>query len=209
MSSVDVEFSCSNSEACSTPYFHIDTYDTDYLHVSGRLHNDSSDDGTYTSEGLLYTDAEGSEGYSSEDSTYTYFFEDSTDTSNSEDISHTNNSSNSSHSNFSAGSTLKCLYTNAQSIVNKHYELQAVIDLYDPDVIGISETWLNSKISDKEYCIDGFHKPIRQDRTDTKDGRGGGVFLLIKKTINFVQIFPHNSIEFTNSVWVEIGRAHV
>ena len=77
---------------------------------------------------------------------------------------------------FSEGSTLKCLCTNAQGIVNKHYDFQAVVDLYDPDIIGISETWLNGKISYKEYCPDDFHKPIRQDRTDTKDGRGGGVF---------------------------------
>ena len=28
---------------------------------------------------------------------------------------------------------LKCLYTNAQSIVNKHFELQALVDLYEPD----------------------------------------------------------------------------
>ena len=189
------------------PFFHIDTYvtdHTDYLPVSGHLHSDNSEDITYTSEGFLYTDAEFSECSSSENSIYTNIIEDSTDTSFSEDISHTDNSGNSTHTNFSEGSTLRCLYTNAQSIVNKHYELQAVVDLYDLDVIGISETWLNSKISDKEYCIDGFHKPIRQDRADTKDGRGGGVFLLIKNTINFVQIFPHNSIDFTNSVWVEV-----
>ena len=160
--------------------FYIDTYDTDhtdYLPVSGHLHTDSSEDRTFTSEGFLYADAEFSEGSSSEDSTYTnFFFEDSKDTFFSEDISHTNNSGNSTHTNFSEGSTLKCLYTNAQGIVNKHYDFQAVVDLYDPDIIGISETWLNGKISYKEYCPDDFHKPIRQDRTNTKDGRGGGDF---------------------------------
>lgn len=35
-----------------------------------------------------------------------------------------------------------------QSIVKKHLELQAVVDIYDPDIITITETWLNSKISD-------------------------------------------------------------
>ena len=64
---------------------------------------------------------------------------------------------------------------------------------------------LNSKISDKEYCIDGYHKPIRQDRMDTKDGRGGGVLLLVKSSINFVQIVPDNSIGYTNSVWIEVA----
>ena len=44
--------------------------------------------------------------------------------------------------------TLTCIYTNAQSIVNKHYELQAIVDTYNPDIIGVTETWLNAKISD-------------------------------------------------------------
>ena len=85
--------------------------------------------------------------------------------------------------------SLKCLYTNAQSIVNKHFELQALVDMYDPDFIGITETWLNSNISDKEYCIDGYHKPIRQDRMDTKDGRGGGVLLLVKSYKTLFKLF--------------------
>ena len=39
---------------------------------------------------------------------------------------------------------------------------------------------------------------------DTKDGRGGGVLLLIKNSINYVQIVPDNSIDYTNSVWIEV-----
>ena len=91
------------------------------------------------------------------------------------------------------------MYTNAQSLVNKHFELQAIVDIYDPDIIGITETWLNNKIMDNEYCIEGYHKPICQDRVDTKDGRGGGVLLLKKISINYVQIIPDNSIDYTNS----------
>ena len=36
----------------------------------------------------------------------------------------------------------------AQSIVNKHYELQWIVDTYNPDIIGLTETWLNDKMSD-------------------------------------------------------------
>ena len=98
------------------------------------------------------------------------------------------------------------MYTNAQSLVNKHFELQAIvyIYIYDPDSIGITETWLNSKFSDKEYCIEGYNKPIRQDRVDTKDGRGGGVLLFIKNSFYYVQIILDNSIDYTNSVWIEV-----
>ena len=46
--------------------------------------------------------------------------------------------------------------------------------------------------------------PFRQDRIDTKDGRGEGVLLLIKNSINFVQIVPDNSIGYTNSAWIEV-----
>ena len=96
------------------------------------------------------------------------------------------------------------MYTNAQSLVNKHFELQAIVDIYDLDIIGMTETWLNCKISDNEYCIEGYHKPIRLDRVDTKDGRGGGVLLLIKNSINYVQIIPDTSIDYTNSVCIEV-----
>ena len=29
----------------------------------------------------------------------------------------------------------------------------------------------NNEVSDKENCIEGYQKPIRQGRLDTKDGR--------------------------------------
>ena len=95
------------------------------------------------------------------------------------------------------------LVHNFQSHANKHFELQAIVDIYDPDTIGITETWLNCKISDNEYSIEGYHKPICQDRVDTKDSRGG-VLLLIKNSINYVQNVPDNSIDYTNLVWIEV-----
>ena len=99
---------------------------------------------------------------------------------------------------------MKCLYTNSLSLANKHFALQAIVDIYDPDIIGITESWLNCKISDNEYSIEGYHKPNRQDRVDTNDGRGGGVLLLIKNSIDYVQIVPDNSRDYTNSVWIEV-----
>ena len=43
---------------------------------------------------------------------------------------------------------------------------------------------------------------MRQDRH--RGGRGGGVLLLIKNNINFVQMVPDNSIGYTNSAWIEV-----
>ena len=44
--------------------------------------------------------------------------------------------------------------------------------MYDPDFISLTETWLNCIISGNEYCIEGYYKPIHQDKVDTKDRRG-------------------------------------
>ena len=38
---------------------------------------------------------------------------------------------------------IKCFSFNARSIVNKLAELTAFISTYDPDCVGISESWLN------------------------------------------------------------------
>ena len=74
----------------------------------------------------------------------------SNDSLHSCDFNHSQNSDNS----------LKCLYTNAHSLINKHFELQAIVDIYDSDITGITETWLNSEISDNEHCIEGYHNSI-------------------------------------------------
>ena len=38
---------------------------------------------------------------------------------------------------------------NARSIVNKMDEMTATVELYHPDVIGITETWLRADINKK------------------------------------------------------------
>ena len=76
-------------------------YNTIYLHISGHVHTDSSEDSTYTSEGYLSTDTESSEDSSSEDSTYINFSGDRTYITDSEDITRTNYSGNSTHTHFS------------------------------------------------------------------------------------------------------------
>jgi len=46
-------------------------------------------------------------------------------------------------------SGLKCFYTNANSLLNKIYELRQRAQGYD--VIGIVETWVNEHAYDSEY----------------------------------------------------------
>ena len=75
------------------------------------------------------------------------------------------------------------LYTNAQSIVNKMGELRAVVNVKQPDVIALTETWTNSDISDEFLNIDGYELIERKDRADTNRGRGGGVLVYVAKEI--------------------------
>jgi exonuclease III len=81
---------------------------------------------------------------------------------------------------------LACYFLNARSIKkitrNEHklLEFQELLTLTNPDILGVSETWLNNNIPDKK--IDPFEhfKIHRKDRTDQQ---GGGVMCLINKNI--------------------------
>ena len=77
---------------------------------------------------------------------------------------------------------VKCIYFNARSIVNKQKELELIIREEDLDIIGISETWLNDKITDEELFINGYTL-FRNDRNDKIKTRGGGVALYIRNEL--------------------------
>ena len=47
-------------------------------------------------------------------------------------------------------SSLKCMYVNARSIMNKLDELQAVLFEEQPDILGITESWTHDGILDAE-----------------------------------------------------------
>ena len=54
--------------------------------------------------------------------------------------------------------SLNCLYVNARSVVNnlKIDELKAYVIVFELDIIGITETWLNEEISNSEIAIENF-----------------------------------------------------
>ena len=78
---------------------------------------------------------------------------------------------------------LNCVYFNARSIVNKMSELELLITDEQPDILGISETWLNSSISESELNFEGY-TVFRKDRDDVVKHRGGGVALYIRNILN-------------------------
>ena len=77
-------------------------------------------------------------------------------------------------------SGLKLLYSNVQSINNKVDELRAIVDMENPDVIALTETWTNDTINDAYLHLDNYELVERRDRRDTVGGRGGGIMVYAK-----------------------------
>jgi len=74
------------------------------------------------------------------------------------------------------------LYLNAQSIVKKVDELECIAREENPDFILVTESWCNANISDAFLSFNGYtlHTDLRLDRTDTAQGRGGGLLVYSK-----------------------------
>ena len=68
-----------------------------------------------------------------------------------------------SKSNVFTAHVLKCLYTNANSVILKVDELRERVLLEAFDVVAVTETWATQEISDCELAIDGYVM-YRKDR---------------------------------------------
>ncbi|KAK6042330.1 hypothetical protein COOONC_20165, partial [Cooperia oncophora] len=75
----------------------------------------------------------------------------------------------------------------ARSLKNKIHDLHSLIETCKPGLIFITETWLNSKITDSELCSVFPYSVIRKDRTEKT---GGGPCALLH---NFVL---YETVEF-------------
>ena len=86
-------------------------------------------------------------------------------------------------------SNLKCWYLNARSIRNKKDTFLAEIKTVQPDIVAVTETWLNTNNKDfvGEYTITGYNL-LNHDRLHK---RGGGTLLYIKNDIKFVETSKH------------------
>jgi len=74
-------------------------------------------------------------------------------------------------------SSLVCLYLNARSLMNKIDEFHATVSTLQPDIIGVTESWVTENVLDSELELTGYIL-FRHDRPVKK--RGGGVLLYIK-----------------------------
>ena len=78
-----------------------------------------------------------------------------------------------------AAQTLKTLVLNAQSLSNKIDEIHCLIDEEKPDIITITETWLNHTIPSSDI-ITSSYTVYRKDRSE---GRGGGVLIAVQNKL--------------------------
>ena len=78
----------------------------------------------------------------------------------------------------------RCVYLNARSIINKKNELNIMVEDIDPHIIGITESWANTDITDAELGLTGYVM-FRRNRIGR---RGGGVILYVKESIQAYEI---------------------
>ena len=75
------------------------------------------------------------------------------------------------------------MYTNTRSVLNKVKELEEIVLEKDFDIIGITETWMNSAIPIGLVAIKGY-RMIQKFR---EEERGGGVMLYIKESLKVLE----------------------
>ena len=85
---------------------------------------------------------------------------------------------------------------NARSIINKKNELNMVEDI-DPHIIGITESWASTDITDAELGLTGYVM-FRRDRIGR---RGGGVILYVKESIQAYEIKLESEAYYDEAVW--------
>ena len=95
----------------------------------------------------------------------------------------------------------KNCFSNVRSMVNKIDEIVASISTNLYDVVVITETWLNSRITDEFIRTPGYAS-CRRDRSN--DQRGGGLCTYINSRLAFVELIHLNEIEI-KSQWFLIG----
>ena len=91
---------------------------------------------------------------------------------------------------------------NARSILNKKNELNIMAEDIDPRIIGITESWANTDITDAELGLTGYVK-FRKDRIGR---RGGGVILYVKESIQDCEIKLEREADCDESVWCKISQ---
>lgn len=92
---------------------------------------------------------------------------------------------------------IKIAHINIRSLVPKLNDLVQFVVEHNLDVLIISETWLGSAVHESHVSVDGY-RIFRKDR----DGRGGGVAILLRDCFNASVIDTSSVIE---QIWIAIS----
>jgi len=118
-----------------------------------------------------------------------------------------NNSSNSSNTNDSFSienhEGLKCLYTNADSIGNKWTELESLVYIHQPDIVGLTEAFpkTGDRVDISCFVLEGFQQFVNPRFCDIGNR---GTILFIRNGIEG-EIYPRmNNISSKESCWCEV-----
>ena len=86
---------------------------------------------------------------------------------------------------------LLIIHLNCRSLIKKLEELQNIIDLLNPDILCLSETWLDNSVPLNSHIPAGYNI-IRKDRTEDfqikyKKKHGGGTAIIYKSYLYLVK----------------------
>ena len=99
--------------------------------------------------------------------------------------------------------SLKCMYLNATSLVNKLDEFKVVLNTYHPEIVAVSETWFRG---DLIADVPGY-KIYRKDRSDGRNG--GGVCIYIKDSIDSYELVDGGfNLSKIEQIWAVIYFGH-
>lgn len=96
------------------------------------------------------------------------------------------------------------LYCNCQSVIKKLEELKVYVFDIKPDVICLNETWTNDDHTNGYLSLPGYEVVCRYDRTDTENGRGGGLLVYRKVGTNVSENICDNYAKFNQCCSVNI-----
>ena len=92
----------------------------------------------------------------------------------------------------------RCVCLNARSIVNKKNELNIMLENIDPHIIGITESWANTDITDAELGL-AIYEMLRRDRIGRR-----GIILYVKESIQAYEIKLESEADYDETAWCEI-----
>nr|CAH7727233.1 unnamed protein product [Callosobruchus chinensis] len=93
---------------------------------------------------------------------------------------------------------LSIAFLNVRSLVPHFANFKTFLENQDFDIVGVSETWLSANVPSDLISIDNYTF-IRRDR----NGRGGGVGMYVRNTLNFSLILSESNF-LLEELWVEV-----